>query len=97
LKQAGGIYRRASLFQPMESGAISQRADVHNLEVMQAIPEVLETGGISIHHFQLMAAAAKILLHHFTRPFSRRDRMLSESNPGPNAATDRIMDDRSKC
>jgi hypothetical protein len=65
----------------MESGAISQCANVHNLEVVQAIPEVLETGGISIHHFQLMATAAKILLHHFTRPFSRRDRMLSESNP----------------
>src|SRR6202022_1345666 len=59
-----------SPFQPMESGAIRQRADVHNLEVVQAFPEVLETCGVSIHHLRLMTAAAEILLHHFTSSFS---------------------------
>ena len=49
----------------MESSAVSERADVHNLEIAQAFLAVLETYGVSIHHLRLMAAAAKILIHHF--------------------------------
>jgi hypothetical protein len=49
----------------MESWAISERADVHNLEVVQAFPEGFETYCVTIHHFELMTAATEILLHHF--------------------------------
>jgi hypothetical protein len=36
---------------------------------VQAFAEVLEAYGVAIHHFQLVAAAAEILLHDFTSSF----------------------------
>jgi hypothetical protein len=76
-------YRCSKLFQPMESWTVSQCADVHNLEVMQTIPEVLVAGGVSIHHFQLMTAAAKILLHHFPSLFFPEETACPQESSPP--------------
>jgi hypothetical protein len=53
----------------MESWAVSEGAEVHNLDAAQVFLEVLETYGVSIHHFRLMTAATKILIHHFRSIF----------------------------
>jgi hypothetical protein len=64
-----GFIGAQGLFQPTESWAVSERADVHQLEVVQAILEVGETNRVSIHHFRLITAATKILIHYFPIDF----------------------------
>ena len=68
----------------MESWAISERADVHHLEVAQAFPEVLETYVVSIHHFPLITAAAKIPHYHFPHLSLRKKPYALEVKPGAN-------------
>jgi hypothetical protein len=56
----------------MESWTVRKGADIHKFESVQAILEVLEADEISIHHFRLMTAAAKVLLHHFLYRYKPR-------------------------